>query len=581
MDSAAPLQPQIIDLRSANSVGRLVKALGIPPELFQAARKQQSECPFYLIHRIPKKSPNRQGEHRLVWQALGELGRAHKTVARRLDGFFRSYLPNFPNDSAYGYVRGRSTRDNAKQHCGAKYLAKADIKDFFPSITSSRLTKIFLHCGIPEVSADALACFLTIDGKLPIGLHSSPMLANVVCLPLDKRLVDLSKAYECTYTRYADDISFSGNHSTPSKSEIATILADEGFSLSERKFRTIKRGQALYVTGLSVSDSTPHAPREMKRRLRQELYYASKYGLVSHLEHIDQELIQHGVNRIDGTVNYVAGIEKGDGEHYRHAWQSVLSYSGLQPTYMSRRSENRDIAIFVDEAEFSFDGNDYLALAFVRSEESERLAQVVNEITSDYLADPFSKGKKEAITRFGLHYTDAHPDLRTSFFNILPALPFSAIISFQKINDYEHYDQTYRDIFTRLLRQTYMTSDGASLKIAIDSNQKIKQRLLSENCEQLLQTLAASYARRPRKAPNLKFVRKPDEPCISAPDFLLAAFSAYAVANSRTTKDPHRFLEFERVRDKIRYIENGDTKTFSTRKRPFQPLRKAPSNLVL
>ena len=97
----------------------------------------------------------------------------------------------------------------------------------------------------------------------------------------------------------------------PSREELEKIIKDEGFELSNEKFRITKLGQAHYVTGLSVSDinNGPHVPRRMKRRLREELYFCRKYGIVGHLSRIGEPTIQSGVNRLNGYVHYVAHIE--------------------------------------------------------------------------------------------------------------------------------------------------------------------------------------------------------------------------------------------------------------------------------
>lgn len=569
VDSAAPLRQQVIDLRTANTIERLTRALGVDLELFQRVCLQGSS--LYLRHEIPKRNKNRRGEYRVVWQALGPIERMHKTVARRLDVFFRNFEPRFPSDAAYGYVRGRSTRENARQHCNTKYLLKADIENFFPSISKDRIEKIFLDIDVPAISADALSTFVTINDQLAIGLHSSPVIANMACLQLDEKLKKVATKYHCTYTRYADDISISGPAQLPTREEIQQILEQEGFVLSSRKFKITKRGQGQYVTGLSISDYTPHAPRSMKHRLRQELYFASKYGLVNHLDRIGEGHIQGGINRLDGTVNYVSGIEKSNGENFRQLWRQITNDSDLGPKYTSREVSGREIHIFVDETDLHVDGEQHLALSFARTEEPELLRRKIENIKQDYLADPFSKGDKDKISKNNIHYTDAHYDLRKCFLDEIPSLPFSACVSFQLLPNSSRYREIYEETFVRILRQAFSTSDRADVRIFVEKNQKLSESNLQLICDAVHQELQASNARRPIAPPKLIFVGK-EEPCISLPDFILATFRAYAASDTRSKNDPHRYLEFERVRDKIRYIEDGNRQQFYTRKRPFTPL---------
>ena len=108
--------------------------------------------------------------------------------------------------------------------------------------------------------------------------------------------LDVYKRQGCTYSRYADDMAFSSAMALPTRFEVASALAAEGFRLSESKFRKTVRGQAHYVTGLSISESVPHAPRALKRRLRQELYYSTKFGIAEHLERVRAPDLQTGVN---------------------------------------------------------------------------------------------------------------------------------------------------------------------------------------------------------------------------------------------------------------------------------------------
>ena len=340
MDSAAPLPSANFDLRIADNAERLATALGVPSELFSPDFLSR-RSDFYLQHNIPKRSHHRSSERRIVWEAPEPLDRLHKTIARRLNAYLLTYVHGFPHPAAFGYVRGRSTRANASVHAGKKLLVRADIVDFFPSITTTRVRQTLATTGIPETSAALLADLVTLNGHLPLGFHSSPTLANLVCLDLDDELDALAKSKGCRYTRYADDISISGNSKLPDKQEIRTILERHEFALSDRKYRVSKRGQAHYVTGLSISDAIPHAPSEMKRRVRQELYFIHKFGFDEHFDKIGEPRIQRGINRLDGTINYVASIEKSNAEHIRATWHGLLRDSEYEPTFQTRGPNDR------------------------------------------------------------------------------------------------------------------------------------------------------------------------------------------------------------------------------------------------
>ncbi|HSD18165.1 MAG TPA: reverse transcriptase family protein [Thermomonas sp.] len=568
MDSAAPLPSTKIDLRTADSVERLATALGVHPDFFSADFLQQRKS-FYLQHSIPKKSRHRSLERRVVWEPLDPVSRVHKTIARRLNAYLLAYVQDFPHPAAFGYVRGRSTLANAFVHAGKRLLVRADITNFFPSITTPRVREALVRTGIPEKSATPLSELVTLDGHLPLGLHSSPTLANLVCTELDVDLDNLAKSKNCRYTRYADDISISGNSTLPDRQEIQFILERHEFDLSDRKFRVSKRGQAHYVTGLSISDAVPHAPSRMKRRVRQELHFIRKFGFDEHFDRIGERFLQRGINRLDGTINYVASIEKSSAEHFRATWHELLQDSGHEPTFQTRGANDRSISVYIDESEFKTNDRPQLALAFARTEEPHQLSAVISDTVGDYLADPFSKGDKSIVQKRGLHYSEIHFDLRTRFLEKMPPMPFSAAISFQEIEP-EKYQTAYLDLYSRLLRQLLSTSDGATLKIVIEQNSKVSRNQIEELTKRIYFQISLSGGRAPQNCPDIIFCGKQDEPNIAIVDFIASTFAAYA-DDDRGGQE--KFLEFERVRDKIRYIENADKGQFFTRKRPFSRLK--------
>ena len=422
-------EPYPIDFREPRTVNELASYIGIKPERFTEIIASESRAEFYQRHYIMKRSFHRILKPRLVWEAHRSLADAHKTIARRFDHFLRSIDAQYPHEAAYGYIRHRGTKDNAKIHSGAPLLLRADIQDFFPSISTKRLIAEFGKLGMHHETSDALAKFVTIDNKLPLGLNASPMLANFICLELDKKIQALAENYNCKYTRYADDISISGATQLPPRAALEKILQEEGFKLSAQKFRITKRGQAHYVTGLSISEKTPHIPRRMKRRLRQELYYCNKFGITNHLERIDQERLQSGINRLDGTVRYVGHIEERISGKLKNKWNNLLERDDLEPSYKSSyygyvplSERTHYVECYIDESEIVFGGRKFLALGLVFTEESNEIACTTAATLREYQVDPFSSGDKSALKKNGLHFTDSHPDLRTAYIKLLSIL---------------------------------------------------------------------------------------------------------------------------------------------------------------
>ncbi|MCH7495763.1 MAG: RNA-directed DNA polymerase [Candidatus Marinimicrobia bacterium] len=526
---------------------------------------------FFLKHLIQKRGKHRAGDYRIVWQAIPDLADSYKSFARRFDLFVRAVEPRFPHPSAYGYVRGRSTIDNAMDHCGAPLILHADIASFFPSISSYQLRVMFERLGINGDMAGHLTNFVTIDDSLPLGLHPSPMLANIVCLDLDEKLSKVAAEGECVYTRYADDITISGRTTVPKKEIIKTILDEEGFCLSERKFRITKPGQAHYVTGLSVSDSKlPHAPRVMKKNLRQELYYCGKYGIENHLGKIGvDDTLQQGINRIDGYVKYVSHIEKEALPNLREEWNTLLEKEGLKISYATKEGfKTRIIDFYVDETEIQHHGIRFLAVSFVQTEDTMKIDITTMATLRQHMADPFSGGRKRKLEKKKLHYTDATEDLRKAYIDKLSILPFRAYLVFGELKTPDDYEDLYVELIKKILPHRLMGCDQAIVRIIVEENSKIRKFKIINTITDIYKSLEENNNRRPFSIKTI-VGGKSDYLCFSVPDFLLAIFSGFAT-NSVDPKE-RRILFFEKLRDKYRIILDGDKNVVYSRRRPFEP----------
>jgi hypothetical protein len=275
--------PAIVDFTLVHDREDLAAHLSCTVDVIATATDRPGEV--FRELRIPKRSARRQGAHRVVHEVLrDDVKDAYQAFLRRFYDFAREKDPRFPSPHAHGYLPDRSILTNAAEHIGATRILRADIRNFFPSITRGWVERILRDLGLSDGGARELSAFLTIGGALPLGLPSSPLVANLSCIGLDLKLAALAGRYGGKYTRYADDIVISGKGDVPSKIEVATILQEEGFALAEDKFRTKKRGQAFYVTGLSISDEKrPRAAAQLKRRLRQELHCIEVNGLKAHL----------------------------------------------------------------------------------------------------------------------------------------------------------------------------------------------------------------------------------------------------------------------------------------------------------
>ena len=180
------------------------------------------------------------------------------------------------NDATHGFVPKRSIFTNAKVHVGANIVINLDLKDFFPTISANRVFGVFKKIGFNDFEASFLTRITTCNNKLPQGAPTSPVIANLVAQNLDKRLKGLCKKYSASYTRYADDLTFSGDYSIKKLLPIIRkIIKEESFEIAKEKTCLFRKGRRQEVTGLTVNDKVS-IPRHIRKKLRAAVYRISK-----------------------------------------------------------------------------------------------------------------------------------------------------------------------------------------------------------------------------------------------------------------------------------------------------------------
>jgi hypothetical protein len=529
-------------------------------------------APFWR-YRIQKK--NRARGHRIVWEAQ-VLTMHYKTLARRLSHVFKAQLDGFPHPSTFGFLGGRNIRENARVHAGRRFLLSTDIADFFPTITRDRVKRLFESLGIVEEPADLLSRFVTIGDRLPLGLATSPVISNAVFLPIDVELQALANSHGARYSRYADDCTFSSDQHPFDVDLVERCVTRHGFQLAHSKTRRSKIGQSHYVTGLSVSDGEgPHAPRRMKAQLRQELYYARKFGLSGHLERRlgghDRTAFQREINRLDGTVKFVAYHENTKKDALRKQWRRLLGHGGHGVAYAPVGQDRPPFHICVDEAEIQHADGRLLALGFSVSQEQTRLEAEVTRVLARSQSDVFAAGNKAALVAKGLHYADANEDLRLKMVQRLETMPFDGFVALARLSDNDAYEATYLKLLRIMLRRRLIDAESQRAVILVEKNNKVSKRAVEVLVKQVFNDLAANNNRRPR-ACDVQFVSKP-HPGVTVPDFLLGVLGRYLKSPPVKTGRPESRdrLMFERIRDKCRLILDVDSGVEYTRRWEIQP----------
>lgn len=247
-----------------------------------------------------------------------------------------------PSDFAMGFTEGRSVVSNATVHKGQNYILNLDLKDFFPSIEQPRVWKRLqlkpFNFPVPIASLIAGLCSMRVtqqneDGKesyayvLPQGAPTSPIITNMICDTLDRRLSGLARRFGLHYTRYADDITFSSMHYVYSKNgefrkELLRIITEQGFTFNDAKTRLQKRGGRQEVTGIIVSNKL-NVTKKYVREIRSLLYIWEKYGYTSVLSRFlpkykaEKGHVKKGnpdlIHVIDGKLMYLKMV-KGEGD---------------------------------------------------------------------------------------------------------------------------------------------------------------------------------------------------------------------------------------------------------------------------
>jgi retron-type reverse transcriptase len=209
----------------------------------------------------------RDGQAREIHAPCKSLKHIQRRILRRL------VEPHDRHEAVHGFRRRRGIASNAAPHVGREMVLSLDLANFFPTVSAKRVYGLWRALKWPQNLASMLTRLVTWQGVLPQGAPSSPALANLVARRLDCRLAGLARHRGLNYTRYADDLTFSGQ-AAPVRAAfplIARIVEEEGFHLNKKKVRFMRRGRRQTVTGLVVNDQVS-APRDYRRTVRATLH---------------------------------------------------------------------------------------------------------------------------------------------------------------------------------------------------------------------------------------------------------------------------------------------------------------------
>lgn len=186
---------------------------------------------------------------------------------------------------ATAYHKGAVISDNASPHIGKSLLLKLDIRDFFGSITFPMIQqRVFSSRYFPPAVGTMLTALCCYRDYLPQGSPASAAISNLVMKPFDEYMGNWCGERRIAYSRYCDDMTFSGEFEVREvKSKVKGFLGAMGFELNPAKTKVLTRHVRQTVTGIVVNDKTS-VPLPYRKKLRQEVYYCTHYGIEEHLQ---------------------------------------------------------------------------------------------------------------------------------------------------------------------------------------------------------------------------------------------------------------------------------------------------------
>ena len=203
-------------------------------------------------------------------------------------------------DYVCGFVPGRSAIHAAQIHCNAEWIYSVDIKDFFSTTKKSLVKASIASLGYTERAAEIISLICCFNDNLAQGAPSSPVISNICFAHLDRKLVALANKYNVRYSRYADDVVFSGQQDFPSalENEVKIAFENECWTLAPEKEYFAKKPNRLKVHGLFVNGSFPRLTKGYRNRIRA-YKHLMEGGKVS----------PEDLAKIGGHLNYARAVE--------------------------------------------------------------------------------------------------------------------------------------------------------------------------------------------------------------------------------------------------------------------------------
>jgi RNA-directed DNA polymerase len=328
-----------LSLPICNNAQAIADAMGISlgKLRFLAFNRKTSTVTHYVRFKVPKKT----GGERIISAPMPSLKQAQHWILENILQQIEIHT------AAHGFCRDRSIVTNATPHVGAEVIINFDLKDFFPSISYKRVKGLFLSFGYSEAAATIFGLLCTaaevetleLDGTiyhvalgdryLPQGSPASPAISNILCRRLDRRLTGMADTLGFTYTRYADDLTFSASgeslrHICNVLKRTDSIVTHEGLTINQEKTRVLRHSRQQEVTGIVVNQK-PNICNKTLKRFRATLFQIEKDGLEGKQWGKSTDLF----SAISGFANFVVMVNPEKGAEFQKQVQQIKSLWGV------------------------------------------------------------------------------------------------------------------------------------------------------------------------------------------------------------------------------------------------------------
>ncbi len=397
----------------------------------------------YTVFEIPKKS--QQGKRKIA-APITPL----KIIQQKLNEILQCvYHPKSPVHSFIRSDDKRSILTNARQHFGKRFVFNIDLEDFYHSINFGRVRGLFLAppYGFNNLVATTLAQLCIFDNQLPQGAPTSPIISNMICARLDSQLLHLAKQYQCIYTRYADDITFSTSYKSfplaVAKNEkgifvpgveLTEIIESNGFKINQSKVRLQNRSyQRQVVTGLIVNNA-PNVGKELLQQIRAMLYVWEKFGLENAQREFEEKYIK----------KHRGGYHRNEYPAFEKVLRGKIDFLGYV-----RGKDNPKYIKFMNLYENLFYGSIQNAVWVIETEiDDDNLNQL----------DDFSQGTAFFLDKYGL--ITCHHVIETPLFNNMKSFQppnVSEKSPLRKKTSHQHFDLAILEFDALVKRKLFIT----------------------------------------------------------------------------------------------------------------------------